>query len=107
MNIAVDFDGVIHDPNNVPKGKQMGQPMPGAVEAMQQLSHHNFVTIFTVRAAGPASTEAVHKWLDYFGIPHQRITNIKENFDLFIDDRAVRFIDWAQTLKEIDDRKIA
>ena len=37
ITIAVDFDGVLHDPKNKLKGYKLGQPIAGAEEAMQQL----------------------------------------------------------------------
>lgn len=101
MTLAIDFDGVIHDPKNVPKGKRMGQPMPGAVEAITELSKKYFLIIHTVRAAGPEATKAVSDWLDYFKIPRHRITNIKPRADFYIDNNGIRFENWSQVLREL------
>lgn len=91
MRIALDFDGVIHDHKHPPQGKKMGPPMPGALEGVKALlgAGHD-LTIFTARA-GDVNVKA---WLRYFGFPELPITNIKGDWDLMVDDNAVRFDHW-------------
>lgn len=96
MILAVDFDGVIHDPENRAPGFKMGRPVDGAVEALASLVEAGHtVIVHTVRSD---SDRHVSKWLAYFHIPHHSVTNIKPNADVFIDDKAVRFTDWQSTL---------
>jgi hypothetical protein len=94
--IALDFDGVVHDYTKPPPGKKMGPPVSGARDAVVFLRDRGHeLVIFTARGSAP---EHVRKWLRYFDFPEVRVTNVKEDFDLLIDDRAVRFIDWPLTL---------
>lgn len=97
MILGIDFDDVLHDSKHPAPGRRMGPPMDGAVEAMNILKEagHELV-IFTVRADKP---DHVADWLRFFGIPFDRITNRKEQFDIILDDHAVRFTSWADFLK--------
>lgn len=72
----------------------MGIPIEGAVEAMQALSKagHTLV-IFTVRGNNP---KHVRDWLVYYHIPFSEVTNLKANFDLMIDDKAISFDSWEK-----------
>jgi FMN phosphatase YigB (HAD superfamily) len=100
MILAIDFDGVLHDPSKVFKHQKMGIPIDGAKEAMQELldAGHKLI-IFTHRASSEAATKAVKEWLKYFDIPYSgEITNVKPNADFFIDDRAIRFNDWTYAI---------
>lgn len=99
MTIAIDFDGVLMNPEDVEEGRRMGKPVAGATTAMWQLDglgHH--LVIFTVRGGRP---EHVKDWLNHYHIPFDEVTNIKPDADLFLDDRALRFVNWTQALVEI------
>ena len=92
--LAIDFDGVLCDNNNIKPGFRMGEPMPGAIEAMRRLkAGGDTVVIFTARDR----FQPVRDWLDHFGIPYDDVTNIKRpEFDVIVDDRAVHFTNWNQ-----------
>jgi hypothetical protein len=111
-SIAVDFDGVIH---RYSKGWSDGsiydEPIEGAFDALRDLMKTYAVFILTTRNA-----EAVAVWMQHEGgfevttrAPKQfwnkkgvlLITNHKLPAVAYIDDRAVRFHDWAQTLADI------
>lgn len=104
MNLAVDFDSTIMDPNNKNPGYRMGQPVKGAVLYINRLvkAGHK-VYIFTARNVNqPTAHKAVEDWLKYYNIPHHGITNIKQPyFDLIIDNRAIEFTEWAGILTKI------
>ena len=100
MKIALDFDGVLHDAAHPPTGKKMGPPIVGAVDAVKLLrARGHDVVVFTYRGSSPGH---VQEWLKYFGFPQLVVTDVKQDFDLLIDDRAVRFIDWPLTLSLMD-----
>lgn len=104
MRLAIDLDDVIHDTHNVLPGYKMGQPIQGAVRALQQLhSEGNQIIIHTVWADSPQKIKAISDWLDYFNIPHANITNRKPLADFYIDDKALRFINWDKTLTDIEE----
>ena len=96
-NIAIDFDNVICDPDNVDPGYKMGNPIPGAREALIQLRRHFKVIIFTVRG----DRLYLREWLEYYKIPFDDITDKKPNTDYYIDDKAIKFTNWPEVLKEI------
>lgn len=92
MILAIDFDGVLCS-ENVRPGRRMGDPIEGAIEAMQALKVKGYTLIIhTVRGERP---KHVVDWLVYWGIPFDDVTRIKPDADLFIDDRAVHFESWA------------
>lgn len=104
MIIAIDFDDTLMDRNNVLDGYKMGQPVHGAITATQKLVEAgNQIVVFTARrVTDPRVYKAVEDWLNHFRIPHHGITNIKRpEFELMIDNRALRFDNWPQTLGDI------
>lgn len=102
MTLSVDFDGVIHDWRNRSTGKRMGEPMNGAIDALDLIYEQGHkIIIYTVKASTPAGKEAVADWLDYFNIEYHDITATKPNADYYLDDRAIRFIDWDSALTSL------
>jgi hypothetical protein len=102
MILAIDFDGVIHDPKRVPPKHRMGVPIDGAIKAMQQLRQAGHVLIiYTVRGNSEGGIRSCEDWLNYFDIPFDRVTAYKPNADIYIDDKAIRFETWEQTLEGI------
>ena len=100
MVLAIDFDHTIHNPDDVKPGFRMGEPMPGAVDALLTLHRHgDTIIIFTARDR----FQPVEEWLQHFGIPYSRVTNVKPpEAEVFIDDRGLRFRgDWSVTLDEL------
>lgn len=105
LRLAVDFDSVIHDPFNVPKGYKLGQPVEGAVKALQGLKRQGaIIVIHSVWAATEKQCEAISKWCRYFDVPYDFITNQKPDCDFYIDDRAIHHTSWQNTLQEITKR---
>ena len=104
--IAVDFDGVIHDIKHPLPGKRMGAPIAGAKEALTELKDNlNRIIIFTVRAFDEQGIKVVEDWMNYYNIPYDTITNKKPaEADIFLDDKAIRFIDWRDALNKIYDK---
>ena len=70
--------------------------MPGAVESLLTLHRQgDIIIIFTARDR----VQPVEEWLQYFGIPYSRVTNIKEPCDAYIDNKAIRFTSWKQVME--------
>lgn len=99
--LAIDFDGVIHQYS---KGWQDGsiydRPMPGARQALTRLKQKFKIVIFSRRAVHQGTKE-IEKWLKKYKMPYDRITKIKPRARWYIDDRAIRFTNWHNTLKEL------
>lgn len=102
LRLAVDFDGVIHDPKNVQPGYKLGQPIEGAVKALRQLKNDDrIIIIHSFWASTPARVEAITKWCTYFDIPYDFVTNVKPDADIYIDDKGYKFERWSDTLDYI------
>lgn len=95
MNIAIDLDGTIAEYKGFKGSHVIGNPFPYTKEWLKALVNqgHN-LSLFTARAVDNENIEILEDWLikhelkEYFDY----ITNKKEYFfDLFIDDRAIRF----------------
>lgn len=126
MTVALDFDGVIH---RYSRGWQGGKiydpPMPGAIEAIQEIMEVEAVVVFTART----DLNAVRDWLSARDIEcitqdqwdaerpvreHQNafwndrervlITNRKPAARHYLDDRAVKFTPergWDGAMKDM------
>ena len=97
-NISIDFDGVIHDDSHPIEGRSMGPPVPGAKESLDQLSKNFRIIVFSVRGGSPKHVE---DWMDYYEVPYDEVTNVKVKSDFYIDDHAIRFRNWDETMSDI------
>lgn len=107
-NLGIDFDGVLH---NMDKGffdgTCYGDPLPGALEALKQLSKKYNIIIYTAKAKpsrplvnGKTGTELVWEWLTKYNVNQyvKEVTAEKPRAILYIDDNGYRFSNWADTL---------
>jgi len=111
-NLAIDFDGVIHDAHlGFHDGTCYGLPLPGALEAVKQLSQNFRIVIFTAKAkpnrplvGGKTGTQLVEEWLLKYDILQfvDEVTSEKPRAILYVDDNAYRFQDWSATLTFIE-----
>lgn len=102
MRIAIDFDGTIHDPFNRKEGYKMGQPIEGAAAAIKHLQDQGHeIIIFPTWADSEQHRRAIVDWLTYFSVPFDDITSVKPDADIYIDNRAIHFGTWLQTLSDV------
>lgn len=99
--VLVDFDGVIHQYS---RGWQDGEiydpPIPDAFNALAALEAAGYeVVIFSSRDASQ-----IRKWMIEHDGGAYRVTNVKESAVAMIDDRAIRFISWPQSVGELVQR---
>ena len=112
-NVAVDFDGVIH---NFDKGWHdgtcYGEPLPGSIEAIKILSKKYNIIIFTAKAKknrplvnGKTGVELVKEWLEKHNLLDyvNEITSEKPRAKIYIDDNGYRFENWEKTLNDIEE----
>jgi 5'(3')-deoxyribonucleotidase len=112
QNLAIDFDGVIH---NADKGWYdgtcYGDPIPGALEAIKELSKKYNIVIFTAKCKpdrpwvnGKTGVELVHEWLEKYEVWDYvySLTAEKPRAELYIDDNGYRFENWDDTLKFVN-----
>ena len=109
--IAIDFDGVIHSFElGFHDGTIYGTPIPGSIESIKKISKKYKIVIYTAKAKkdrplinGKTGIELVWEWLKKYDIDQyiQEVTAEKPRAICYIDDKAIRFIDWNQTLDDL------
>lgn len=118
MTIALDFDGCVHAYS---RGWQDGSiyddPMPGALDALNELMKRDAVFIHTSRDPQSVALWIVEKlgitstWEMEGARPHEfwndrgrlLVTNRKLPAKVYIDDRGLRFESWEQTMASLDE----
>jgi len=113
LNLAIDFDGVIHNfDKGFHDGTCYGDPIDGSLDALKQLSKKYKIIIFTAKAKhdrplinGKTGVELVSEWLDKHGVLEyiSKITAEKPRAFLYIDDNGYRFADWSSTLNFMEE----
>lgn len=113
--IAVDFDGVIHDYTlGWHDGTIYGGLVPGAVEALRALMTGNPVFVFTSRDVVEVA-DWITKNTGIVTLPENGrygpqpwdemdvllVSNTKHPAVVYIDDRALRFVSWTQTMSDL------
>jgi ribonucleotide monophosphatase NagD (HAD superfamily) len=97
--IMVDLDGVLCT-EEVFLERPLAAPIAGAREALQKLRAAGYVVVvYTARTWG--EFRVTKQWLDSHGFEYDGLHMGKPVADLWIDDRAVRFKNWAETLNQI------
>ena len=110
--IAVDFDRVLFTHESWQGHFHVGDPIPGAKEALSELQEMGFkIMIWTTRAQKDIIENACitnHIPFDYINEnPNQppEINPSKPVADYYIDDRALHFQSWDRTLSELKTRE--
>jgi hypothetical protein len=97
--IMVDLDGVVCTEESFFE-RPLARPIPGAREALRRLRAAGFtVVIYTARSWG--ELPVTRRWLAEHGIEYDGLHMGKPVADLWIDDRAIRFTNWRDTLATI------
>lgn len=111
-NLCIDFDGVIHSNElGYNDGTIYGTPIVGTREAIIKLSKTYNIIIFTSKALpdrplvnGKTGIELIWEWLAKYDLDTyiSEITYEKPRAIAYIDDKAIRFITWDDTLKQLN-----
>jgi hypothetical protein len=109
--IAIDFDGVIHSFElGYYDGTIYGTPLPGSIDSIKRLHKRFKLVIYTAKAKsdrplinGKTGVELIWEWLGKYKIdPYiSEITAEKPRAICYIDDKAIKFVNWDQTLHEL------
>ncbi|MCR4328649.1 MAG: hypothetical protein NUV53_04010 [Patescibacteria group bacterium] len=101
--IAVDFDGVIHAyRKGFLDGSVYDTPTPGVGSAMARLRKKYYVVVYSARTRSRVGCIAVTAYLKKHRIPFDEVVGYKPPAKFYIDDRAIRFKNWQQTLQELE-----
>ncbi|MBN1894314.1 capsular biosynthesis protein [bacterium] len=112
MRIAIDLDGTICPIKQPNQNYSDLVPLPGAVERLRDLrAKGHYIIILTARnmATCQSNLGKVMKnvgritlgWLEKYGVEYDEIYFGKPNAEVYIDDRAIRFQDWAHMTDEL------
>jgi len=110
--IGIDFDGVIHNDNEgYGDGTIYGEPIEGVFNGLAHLKNAGYrIVIFTTKARkdrplvnGKAGITLINDWLLAQGMIGfiDEVTAIKPPAKYYIDDKAIKFKNWNQTLEEV------
>jgi len=118
--LAIDLDGVILKFNweawERDDMEYWGELMPGVIEALRRLRQQGYRLVIHTCRTNPVINSSypldklyqmVRNTLEKYKIPYDEIWigAGKPIADYYIDDRAIRFENWEQTLKEISSTK--
>jgi len=112
VNIAVDFDGVIHkNSKGYHDGTIYDEPVEGVREALEKLSEKYTVIIYTAKARrdrglvnGMSGVQLVWDWLKEHDLSKyvSKVTAEKPRAVAYIDDKGIRFDNWNNVLSQIN-----
>jgi len=107
-NVCIDFDGVIHnDYLGFHDGTIYGDIIDGAKESIINLSKSYNIIIFTAKAKpdrplinNKTGIQLIWEWLKKYEIDSfiQEVTAEKPRALVYIDDKAIRFENWNNTI---------
>lgn len=100
--LAVDFDGVIHIyGKGFLNGTIYDKPTAGVRAALKLLSKNYYLYIYSHRSKTKTGQKAVKEYMKKYRIPFDKIVAYKPPAKFYIDDRAIRFKSWKQTLRDL------
>jgi len=98
FDVAVDFDGVIHQYSSGFHGFEniLDPPVANAISTLKEYIANLKVAIFSTRASCKEGVAAIKVWLEKNGLTKEEIatltiTNTKIHANLYIDDRSWHF----------------
>ena len=94
--VVIDIDGTICEEKPLHE-KIFARPLPNAVESVNKISENNFVMLYTARCW--SQYKITKKWLDDNGVKYDVLICGKPIYDIWIDDRAIKFTSWEKELK--------
>lgn len=111
MRIVIDLDGTICPVKQPHQNYSDLLPFPGAVEKIAKLkAQGHYIIIATARNMETCQSNVgkvmknvgklTFEWLDRHKIEYDEIYFGKPNAEVYIDDRAIRFITWDDITEE-------
>ncbi len=117
LNIVIDFDGVIHkNSKGFYDGTIYDEPIMGTKESLKYLYEKGFKLIIYTCKANPerplvnskTGIDLIWEWLENWKLKKYifDVTNTKPRALYYIDDKAIRFNNWKQTIDFIKRKNI-
>jgi hypothetical protein len=112
--IAIDFDGVIHgNSKGFHDGTVYDEPIVGSLDAVKHFYNQGYsIIVFTAKAKpdrplvnGKTGAQLVWDWLGNYNFSSyiNKVTAEKPRALVYIDDKGLRFNNWEETLKQVDE----
>ena len=112
MRICIDVDGTICITKAAHESYADAPPMPGAIDAIKKLKDAgHYIIIATARGMKTSESNLgrivanqsviLIDWLNKYEIPYDEIWFSKPLADFYIDDKAVKFTDWKNTINQL------
>lgn len=99
LRIVIDLDGTILEEKDQQE-RSRAAPIPGAVQAVNTLYEMGHtIIIYTARTY--RELELTLNQLKRFGVKYHHLVLGKPVADIFVDDRAISFTDWASIWDEL------
>ncbi len=99
MTIIVDLDGVLCTEERTFE-RALARPIEGARESITALRNQGH-TVVIYSARSWSEQRLTQDWLERHGFQYDGLILGKPVYDLWIDDRAVRFTDWASLSRDL------
>ncbi len=117
LRVCVDLDNVVCPPPKEDETYQDVIPYPEAVSALRLLKSMGCIVILhTARhqislhgdrdAILDKLDDYLYQWLELHKVPYDSV-EVKPYANLYIDDRAIRHVDWRETVEGIKEMKKA
>ena len=110
--IAIDFDGVIHKSSKgFHDGTIYDKPVDGVKNSLEYLSKSYKLVIYSCKlnpnrplVNDMTGRQLIWEWLHKYKLASyiDKLTYEKPNAKYYIDDKAIKFMDWDKTLEEIN-----
>jgi capsule biosynthesis phosphatase len=112
VRIAIDLDGTICPTREPHQSYADLQPLPGAVARLAEFHKAgHYIVIMTARNMATCESNVgkvlknigklTFDWLEQWSIEYDEIYFGKPNADVYIDDRAIRFLGWEHMSEEV------
>jgi uncharacterized HAD superfamily protein len=103
MQIIIDLDGTICTEERT-YSRSLAKPQPGAIEGVNRL-YDDGHTIIIFSARTWMEYEMTSHWLKEHGIKYHQLVLGKPVGDVWIDDRAIAFRSWEETVELLEQKK--
>lgn len=97
--LLIDFDSTLAEEH---EDGSIGKPLLNAKESLDKLKNLGYdIEIYSVRANDEKGLDDIKEWLDKYNIPYDSIFQGEKPRGLIIDDHAIEYKNWEDTLGQV------